>query len=292
MPENERCVVKRSAPCGLSRRKSFFTRGAGYAFPLGKCRTVHHALPLEKIAVREYNSEGAARIMKTRKIIAIGSIRPLLDEGENFLSRADIRIIPASSNEEVLELHRKEKADLIIAELDGHAMSGELLCSAIREGRDIRSVSLIIVHSGGDPDTGRLQGCRANAFVEKSPDPRVLIETARKLLSVQVRETYRAPVLVRVRYSTRSKFAIGYSENISATGMLFVAEEPLSIGETILCSFILPGAWRIRTRAEIVRHVDSGAEHSVNQYGVRFVDLADKHRSAIEAYIKKRQQRD
>lgn len=228
--------------------------------------------------------------MKIRKIITAHEIKAQLDNNKSFLDRADIKIIPVSSNKEALEIHRIEKADLIIANLDESILNGELLCSAIREDKELCKVSLIITHSKSTRDIPEISRCRANAFIERSADPAILLSKAHQLLNVPVRETFRAPIFVKVRQDSKMDPSLGYSENISITGMLFDSEKKIIKGEIILCKFVLPDSMHIRTEAEIVRFCDKGMENATNQYGIRFLELPEKFRKAIEAYIRKKQQ--
>ncbi|HXX80052.1 MAG TPA: PilZ domain-containing protein [Thermodesulfovibrionales bacterium] len=223
-----------------------------------------------------------------KTIITTQNIEALLDQRESFLNRSEIRIFHARSNEEALDIHRYEKADLIIADLDAHLMRGEVLCSTIRESQGLHKVSLIIVHSGAASDVMRIPHCRANAFIKRSEDAAMLLDAVHQLMSIPVRETFRAPMGVRVQCSTGIKHSMGYSENISVTGMLFDTEEMLLKGQLISCWFVLPDSTHIRTDAEIVRAADKATEHDTNQYGIRFLDLAASWRTAIETYVKKR----
>ena len=45
--------------------------------------------------------------------------------GENILSRANTQILTASSSQEILSIHKSEKADLIVIDLDMPDMSGD-----------------------------------------------------------------------------------------------------------------------------------------------------------------------
>jgi DNA-binding response OmpR family regulator len=225
---------------------------------------------------------------KYRKIITTQNIETFLELGESFLNRSDIKIVRADSNEEVLAIHRTEKADLIIADLDANVMRGELLCATIRESQGLHRVSLIIIHSGAASDVLRISHCRANAFIEQSADPAMLLDTLHQLINIPVRETYRAPIGVRVQCDSRIRHSMGYSENISVTGMLFDSEETLLKAEMISCWFVLPDSTHVRTDAEIVRVADKASEHDTNQYGIRFLDLAAGCRTAIDAYVRKR----
>ena len=226
-----------------------------------------------------------------QKIIITQDIKALLDREDNFLSRADLKIFPVASNEEALDLHRSEKADVIIAELDSQALSGELFCSAIRDNEELCRVSLIIMHSGATSEIQRVSGCRANAFMEKSTAPAIIIEKARQLMSIPGREAYRAPIGIIVNCDNVRQPALGYSENISVTGMLFDSEKSFSKREIISCWFVLPDSTHVKTVAEIVRISNRVTEHDTNQYGISYLRLDPAFRTAISDYVRKRQRR-
>ncbi len=90
-----------------------------------------------------------------KKVIIAKDVKGVLDEEKSFLSRSDLRIFTAASNEKALALHRSVKADLIVAKLNMPEMSGERLCSLIRDDEELRSVSLIIICSDADSDLER-----------------------------------------------------------------------------------------------------------------------------------------
>ncbi|MFZ2197520.1 MAG: PilZ domain-containing protein [Thermodesulfovibrionales bacterium] len=226
-----------------------------------------------------------------KKIIITQDIKTLIDREGNFLNRADFRIFPVGSNEEALKIHRSEKADIIIADLDSQALSGELFCSTIRDNEELCRVSLIIMHSGAASEIQRASRCRANAFMEKLTDPAILIEKACKLMSIPAREAYRSPIGIMVNCDNTRHPALGYAENISVTGMLFDSEKSFSMGETISCWFVLPDSTHVNTVAEIVRVINRVTEHDTNQYGIRFLGLAPAFRAAISDYVRKKQQR-
>ena len=226
-----------------------------------------------------------------KKIIITKDIKELFDREDSFLNREDLKIIPVVSNEEALAIHRTEKADVIIADLDSQDLSGELFCSTIRDNEELCKVSLIIMHSGDTSEIQRVSRCRANAIIEKSTDPVVIINKARQLMSIPGREAYRAPIGVMVNCDNTRQMALGYSENISVTGMLFDSEKSFSKGEIISCWFVLPDSTHVRTLAEIVRIAHKATEHDTNRYGIRFLGLDPAFRNAIYGYVRKKQRR-
>ena len=100
-----------------------------------------------------------------KKIIIAEDIKAILEKEQSFLNRADIRTLTVSANEQALALHRAETADLIIVNLDSPQMSGEMLCSLIRDDKELCKVSIIIICSNTESDAKRCSLCRANAFI-------------------------------------------------------------------------------------------------------------------------------
>ncbi|MEJ2324366.1 MAG: response regulator [Nitrospirota bacterium] len=93
-----------------------------------------------------------------RKVIVPERVLALLKKQHSFLDREGIKILPASSNREALELHRAERADLVVAELDSPEMSGEELCSAVRDDSGLRQVSIMVLCADSDDSMEGLQG--------------------------------------------------------------------------------------------------------------------------------------
>ena len=53
-----------------------------------------------------------------KKVIVTEDIIRILKKEQSFLDRSGFMLLPAGSNEDVLAVHKKEKADLIVASLD------------------------------------------------------------------------------------------------------------------------------------------------------------------------------
>jgi len=58
-------------------------------------------------------------------------------------------------------------------------------------------------------------------------------------------------------------------------------------GDTISCTFSLPGFGQVTTGADIVRMLEKTVKKDFNRYGVKFIELSDEAASAIEAFLKK-----
>lgn len=218
-----------------------------------------------------------------KKVILTESIQSVLEKDRSFFSRSGIRAVTASTNEEILLLHTKEKADLIITHLDMTGMSGEELCARIRNDKSLRNVSILIVCSESSENLHRCGQCGANAFISAPVNLAILLQEAYQLLNITPRKACRIPLKIKMEGESHGKAFSGHTENISTAGMLFESSATLFEGDTVTFSCYLPGPGRISADAEIVRALKKGT--GKNQYGARFVDINDNDVAALEGFI-------
>jgi CheY-like chemotaxis protein len=221
-----------------------------------------------------------------KKVIIAKDIRAILEKKKTFLDRSAVRLFSAPSNEKVLALHRAIKADLIIAKLNMPEMSGETLCSLIRDDEELRHVSIIIVCSENESDLARCIQCRANAFISSPVDTELLLQEAHRLLNIAPRTSYRIPIRVKFFGKSKQRVFTGYTENLSSSGMLLCTMSHLFEGDSVMCSFSVPVSTQITVQAEVVRVLGKD-EHNANCYGIKFTDLSASATSAIQAFVKK-----
>jgi len=226
-----------------------------------------------------------------KKVIVAKDIRAILVKEKSFLNRTGIRTFTAASNLKALALHRAVRADLIIARLNTPDMSGETLCSLIRDDDELRNVSLMIVSSDTEADLERCVQCRANAFISSPIDSAVLLQEAHRLLHVAPRTSCRIPVRVKLYGKIKERSFTGYTKNISTSGMLFGTAAELFEGDSVTCSFDLPGPGHITANAEIVRIVGKEAGHDATRYGIRFTNPGTDLISALNTFIEDRRSR-
>ena len=226
-------------------------------------------------------------VFAMKKVIIAKDIRAILEKKKTFLDRSAVRLFAAHSNEKILALHRAVKADLIIAKLNMPEMSGETLCSLIRDNEELRYVSIIIVCSENESDLARCIQCRANAFISSPVDTELLLQEAHRLLNIAPRTSYRIPIRVKFFGKSKQRVFTGYTENLSSSGMLLCTMSHLFEGDSIMCSFSVPLAQQITVQAEVVRVLGKEPGHTTNCYGIKFTDLSANATSAIQAFVEK-----
>lgn len=225
-----------------------------------------------------------------QKILVTNEVMTILLKERGFLDREGVKLFMAATNDDVLSVHRAEKANIIITTLHAPGMKSEELCSAIRSDGALRNVSIIMICPDNAADIERSAQCKANMVVTMPVDPSALLERVRQLLEISSRESYRVLVSVRVEGNNKDRPFFGRSGNISTTGMLIEAEKVLEKGDQLMCSFFLPGSAQIKTNGEIVRVMKQVGGSKAFQYGLRFSQLAAEAKAAIEDFVDRKSQ--
>ena len=225
-----------------------------------------------------------------KKILVTDDVTSLISKEKSFLDREGVKLLLVATNDDVLPVHRSEKANVIITSLKSLGIKSEELCSAIRSDDALRKVSIIMICQDNAADIERCAQCKANVVLTLPVDPAVLLEKVRQLLEISWRESYRVLVSVMIEGSNKDRPFFGRSGNISTTGILIESEKALAIGDQLMCSFFLPGSSQIKTNGEIVRIMKQVGGSKACQYGVRFSQIAPEARSAIEEFVEKKSQ--
>ncbi len=219
-----------------------------------------------------------------KKILIADSLKYLVS-GENILNRANILILTAASSQEILSIHKSEKADLIIIDLDMPGMSGDEFCSLLRKEPD--HVKVLIAVEPKETDIKRAEQCGANTYITKPINSALFFSKIASLLDVQTRKAYRMPVKATVAGEMGNVKLTASTINISSTGILIESEQPLNIRDIINCSFLLPGTLAISVTGEIVRILKKPAGN-IYQYGIRFTSISASAQRIIEDFVKSR----
>ena len=222
-----------------------------------------------------------------KKLLITRDLKIELMKGMNILQRAEIAVVTAATNEEILKEHVTENADLIITKLDMPGLTSESLVHTIRLGQSMRKVSIILVCEDTPAERGRCSACGVNAVITRPADPALFAQKVHELLDVPPRRSYRVVLNAVVDGKHSDRPFLCSSLNISTHGMLIRSAQNLSPGDQISLSFYLPDDTHISVSGEIVRAVKEASGSVDNQYGIRFVSPAPGVKAAIEAFIDK-----
>jgi len=223
-----------------------------------------------------------------KKIIVSESVKRIIDRGDDFFLRSGFTILIAPTGEDVLVVHRLEKADLIVVDLDMPIIAGDKLCMRIREDDSLQDALIILVHSYRKADIKRCKACGAHACLAEPLGPEELFNTISNLFSIPKRESMRVLMRVTVKGNVDQKFFFSLSRDISASGILIETDNILPKGTHITCSFFIKSQQMI-INGEIVRVLKKGPDRY--QYGIKFININHQIKSKIEEFVKNRQQK-
>jgi len=221
-----------------------------------------------------------------KKVIIAQDVLESVDGGHSLFSRGGIKVFPARTSEDIIELHRRLKADLIIADLALPVMGGTALLAKVRGDDALKDVSIIMVHDGRETSAAMCRNAGANAVIGKPLDAAALFARVSELIIVPQRKDMR--VLLRVSIEDERGGGgpvFASSENISISGMLIEANRPYRSGDLLLCVFHI-GHSEVKAEGRVVRSVRAASGRY--RCGIQFVNLDIKAMIVIEQFVRAR----
>jgi CheY-like chemotaxis protein len=218
-----------------------------------------------------------------KKVIIAEPVLRAVEKSNTLFGRGGIAVFPAPTSEDILALHRVNKADLIVTDFALPVMDGTRLCLAIRSDPALKDVSLIMVCDAGGLFQAQCLQAGANTVMTKPVDPFELFTHVAELLVIPQRQDMRAFLHVSAARREETASFSGVSRNISISGMLLETETELQRGERLLCSVDIGGR-EITTECEVVRVEKSST--SGFHYGVKFLNLDTKSMIIIDQFVR------
>ena len=218
-----------------------------------------------------------------KKILLVNSLIVFYEKNKGLLSRSDFQVFTALTVMEALQVHRKERVDLIVADLNMPEMGGDKLCSLIRTDKEFKNVSILLTCCDTPEELKMVAQSAANAWVTKPINNGEFLEKIGQLLAVPVRKDYRVLLKAKVEGDQESTPFFCTSYNISTSGILIETGRVLNLGDRLTCTFFLPGARQIVAGGEAVR--SGAAADGCYHYGIRFIDLSPEYRKEIERFV-------
>lgn len=105
--------------------------------------------------------------------------------------------------------------------------------------------------------------------------------------AVERRRAQRAPITVRIEYSTVDALFSDFARNINEGGIFVETDEPIPIDEKVELKFRLPGSTElVHTRGRVVR-AQPATPSSPAGIAIEFEELDDDAREVINAAVRR-----
>jgi CheY-like chemotaxis protein len=209
------------------------------------------------------------------KILLVDDMRSFLDLEATFLSRAECRLLTASTGLEAIRVARLEKPDLVVLDIEMPEMNGIQACRILRSDAVTSRIPVIVLTSMQLEDEARRAG--ASHFLRKPIDEPTFLAEVKKFLPVVERAETRVAVDAPVTLSREGTTVEARLVNLAPTGFYVASETRPPIGTRFDVSFALPGGPVGRTVSGVAFVVRHGQEPS--GFGCRF----RQHSTAIPA---------
>jgi len=222
-----------------------------------------------------------------KKVLLAQELKKPIAEKSSFLERAGVVVFTAATNDDILKVHKKEKVDLIVSKLELPGMKSEELFSLIRKSKELTEVSVILICKDTLAHRERISQCKPNAFFTMPVKPVLLHMKMQQFLNIAPRKSYRAALAIAISGRFKNRPLSFRTENISASGMLISAEEPLAKGDGVYFSFFLSNGQHITGYGEIARVDKVPGAPGTFLYGIKYTDVEPGVKALIEAAVKK-----
>jgi uncharacterized protein (TIGR02266 family) len=228
-------------------------------------------------------------VESVRKILIADDAAMFRELGALFLARSG-RVITANNGFEALDLARRERPAVVVADLDMPCMGGDGLCLRMREEPELRETPVILVMSG-DLAEDRARAIRAGAddVISKPISRMSLIQSVNRFLRGGTpRGQARVHCDARVQISNDEGERWGTVRNLSRGGIFVESEAPVAPGTEVALEFALPDLpLRLAPTAQVI-WLRPRQKATPPGMGLRFLALDGDSAREIDSYIYER----
>jgi CheY-like chemotaxis protein len=203
----------------------------------------------------------------------------------DIMAQAHYTVFEANSGRQAIEIHRRERVDLIVMDLQMPGMDGEHVTRTIRADRSLRDVSILLCSDAARAGLReRCLAAGANDFMAKPFKNTDLMARLSPLLNVATRK--HTALLAHVELTDNGPAVepfVARIVNVSTSGLLLEADVTLAEGRAVCVKFFVPGAAaQVTATGTIARRADAGG---AKRWGVRFTTLDLAARRIIRDYV-------
>lgn len=213
------------------------------------------------------------------KLLIVDDMKSFLDLERSFLSRADCRLLTATTGLEAIKVAQVERPDLIILDVEMPEMNGIEATRILSTQRDLKEIPIVILSS----TTRREESLNAGAreFVQKPIDEDRFLEMVKRYIPLAIRKDARRPLDTPCVLNRDGESGEGIVADISVTGIFIKTPLRLAVGDRVRVAFSFPMGdtqKEVQAEAMVVRVTGAG-------FGLRFTDLSEGTRLYIQDFV-------
>ncbi len=190
------------------------------------------------------------------KILLADDAAMFRELGSLFLARSG-RVITANNGYEGFMLARRDRPNVVVADLDMPCMGGDELCQRIKADADLAQTPVILVTPGGiAEDRSRAVRAGADDVIAKPISRIALIQAVNRLLRSQpLRGLARVSLEARVQIMHGQQERCGTVRNVSRGGIFIESDYAMPPATEVALEFQLPEAEHsLAPTAQVIWH--------------------------------------
>jgi len=229
------------------------------------------------------------------KILLVDDVKLLLEMQKRFLAPSKVNILTAADGAEALEVARRERPDLIVMDRYMPNMDGIVCCATLKADPALVHIPVIMVSNAAQPaDIDEYNRIGCNGYLSKPIDGKIFLNTIKKYLPSIERRGQRVTCRIEVRLTRNGSVQVGLSEDLSPGGMYVTSGLPISRGDELSVSFVLPGSdspTEARGRVAWVNRPGMAVRAGLQPgFGIEFLEITGKgipllRTSELKSYI-------
>ena len=219
-------------------------------------------------------------------ILVIDDAAMFRELGALFLARSG-RVITADNGDQGLDALRRERPDVVVADLLMPGMSGDALCQTVKADPDLCETPVILVTSRDDAaERARAVRSGADDVIAKPISRLALIQVVNRFLrSPHFRGLTRVAVETPVRIQVNNEHAVGHARNLSRSGIFVESDSTPAPATEVALRFRLPGVSDpLVPTAKVVWKRDH-SEAALGGMGLQFLAIDPASIRRIEEFI-------
>lgn len=224
-----------------------------------------------------------------RRILIADDAAMFRELGALFLARSG-KVVTASNGSEALDVARRGRPSVIVADLDMPRMGGDELCRHIRQDPELNETPVILMTSSDEPEA-RARAVRSGAddVITKPISRIMLIQAVNRFLRAQgLRGLARVTIETDVHIVHERREYWGTARNLSRGGIFVEADCPTPPDTEVALEFALPeAAQQLHPTAQVIWRREPRVGGPVG-LGLRFLALDRASVAAIDAFVYER----
>ena len=223
-----------------------------------------------------------------KKILLVDNVKAVLDDEVGFLNRKAFHVFTATSGEEALEIHKREKLDAIVMDMYMKGLYGDQVCRIIRRDPELRKVAILLaVLDDSEEVLDLVNQAGADGHIKKPIESEALNSMLARALNVPTRQNIRILVRIKMDGLIDNEFFMANTVDVSESGLLFECDRNIKVSDRVETSFFLPGPSgfnRVVAKSEVMR-VMAGSDGQGVKCGSRFIEFKEGGPDIIARYV-------